>query len=105
MCLGRHARLLDELPAGLAEHPLDERLAGRFMLALYRDGRPARALAHYEAVRRRLTDELGTDPGPALQRLHQRILTADAGLDPAPDARRAAPAPRPPAGTGTPLPR
>jgi tetratricopeptide (TPR) repeat protein len=51
------------------------------MLALYRCGRQADALNHYEAVRALLADELGTDPSPPLQQLHQQIITADPGLD------------------------
>ncbi|ONI93036.1 transcriptional regulator, SARP family protein [Saccharothrix sp. ALI-22-I] len=87
---GRHGDLLPELTTRAAENPLDERLAGQVMLALYRTGRPADALERYQHIRQRLADELGTDPGPALQRLHQRILTADPALtlpdtDPAPE--------------------
>ncbi|MCP2163237.1 AfsR/SARP family transcriptional regulator [Goodfellowiella coeruleoviolacea] len=77
---GRHADVLPELTARTAEDPLDERLAGQVMLALYRSGRQADALEHYQRTRRRLAEELGTDPCPALQRLHQRILTADPAL-------------------------
>ncbi|QTD96111.1 AfsR/SARP family transcriptional regulator [Streptomyces cyanogenus] len=75
--LGRHAELLAELPARAEQHPLDERLAGQLMLALYRSGRRSDALAHYRQVHRRLSEELGTDPGPELQRLHQQILASD----------------------------
>ncbi|WP_414942655.1 BTAD domain-containing putative transcriptional regulator [Amycolatopsis sp. cmx-11-51] len=77
---GRHAALLPELTARATAHPLDEHVAAQLMLALYRAGRQADALDHYQQVRTRLTDELGTDPGPDLQQLHQRILTADPGL-------------------------
>ncbi|MGW7517954.1 AfsR/SARP family transcriptional regulator [Streptomyces sp. NPDC054796] len=80
--LGQHAGLVAELPARVRAHPLDERLAAQFMLALYRGGRPAEALAHYQRVRERLAEELGTDPSPALRTLHQRILTNDPALDP-----------------------
>ncbi|MET9830242.1 BTAD domain-containing putative transcriptional regulator [Streptomyces sp. NPDC006385] len=79
---GLHAELLTTLP-GLAEsHPLDERLAAQLMLALYRGGRPADALRHYQVVRRRLADELGIDPGLPLQELYQRILISDPRLAP-----------------------
>ncbi|QFU92055.1 BTAD domain-containing putative transcriptional regulator [Amycolatopsis sp. YIM 10] len=78
---GEHAEVLPELAEHLAENPLDERLAGQYLLALYRCGRQAEALAHYERLRARLADELGIDPGPRLRELHRRILTATAELD------------------------
>jgi DNA-binding SARP family transcriptional activator/tetratricopeptide (TPR) repeat protein len=77
---GRHTQLLAGLTTRATERPLDERLAQQLMLALYRSGRQADALQHYEQTRRRLAGELGTDPGPALRRLHQQILTADPAL-------------------------
>ncbi|HKS99320.1 MAG TPA: BTAD domain-containing putative transcriptional regulator [Rugosimonospora sp.] len=84
--LGRHSPLLAELVEWVEHNPLDERLAGQYMLALYREGRQADALAHYERVRRRLTEQLGTDPCRALQVLHERILISDPALA-APAAR------------------
>ncbi|WP_170211859.1 AfsR/SARP family transcriptional regulator [Saccharothrix australiensis] len=80
---GRHAELVPELLALAAEEPLDERLAGQLMRALCLGGRPAHALEHYELVRRRLSEELGVDPSPALQRVHQQILTGSPALVPA----------------------
>ncbi|WP_433440668.1 BTAD domain-containing putative transcriptional regulator [Nonomuraea sp. CA-141351] len=80
--LGRHAELLADLTALADEHALDERVLGQLILALYRSGRQAEALSRYEEVRRRLADELGTDPGPELRRLHQQMLNADATLAP-----------------------
>ncbi|AHH96863.1 AfsR/SARP family transcriptional regulator [Kutzneria albida] len=77
---GRHTELLPDLTDRVREHPLDERLAGQLMLGLYRSDRPAEALQHYQRIRARLAEELGTDPGPALRKLHQRILTADPRL-------------------------
>ncbi|MFL6077243.1 MAG: BTAD domain-containing putative transcriptional regulator [Mycobacteriales bacterium] len=86
---GRHAALLTPLTEHAAEHPLDERVAGQLMLALYRSGRPADSLAEYRRIHQQLADELGTDPSPALRQLHQRILTADPSLS-AVGARRTA---------------
>ncbi|MGH3648298.1 MAG: BTAD domain-containing putative transcriptional regulator, partial [Micromonosporaceae bacterium] len=77
---GEHAELLPELTGYAAAHPLDERLAGQLMLALYRSGRQAAALAHYRSLMERLADELGSDPGPALRHLHQQILRQDPEL-------------------------
>ncbi len=74
---GRDTEMLPNLSARATQYPLDERVAGQIMLALYRSGRQADALEHYQVLRRRLADELGTDPGPGVQRLHHRILTAD----------------------------
>ncbi len=74
---GRHGELLGELTAALAVHPLDERLAGQLMLAQYRSGRQADALGTYRQLRQRLVEELGVDPGPALQAVHQQILAGD----------------------------
>jgi len=92
---GRHAALLDGLSAGAAGHPFDERLAGQFMLALYRCGRQVDALRHYEQVRLSLAEELGTDPSPPLRQLHQKILTADPALAAVPAATRSTPASKP----------
>jgi predicted ATPase/DNA-binding SARP family transcriptional activator len=76
---GRHAELLGEIAATAATHPLDERLAGQLMLAQYRSGRQADALSTYRRIRRRLVDELGSEPGPELRRVHQQILDTEAG--------------------------
>lgn len=77
---GCHAEAVSELTALTAEHPLRERLRELLMLALYRSGRQAEALAVYADTRRLLADELGVDPRPGLQELQQRILQADPGL-------------------------
>ncbi|MDX3226546.1 AfsR/SARP family transcriptional regulator [Streptomyces sp. ME19-01-6] len=91
LLLGRHQELLTELLGLVEEQPLNERLAGHIMLALYRGGRAAEALTHYDGFRRRLAEELGVDPGPRLRLLHQRVLTS------APELAPPAPAPTRPA--------
>ncbi|WP_030548714.1 BTAD domain-containing putative transcriptional regulator [Streptomyces albus] len=78
---GRHAEVISELTALTAEYPLRERLRAQLMLALYRGGRQAEALAVYADTRRLLAEELGVDPSGELQELHQGILEADGGLD------------------------
>ena len=102
LALGRHGAMVGELEALVREHPLRERLRGQLMLALYRSGRQAEALEEYQKARRTLVDELGIDPGPALQQLEKAILTQDPSLDAAP----AAPTPRstPPGAPRLPVP-
>jgi DNA-binding SARP family transcriptional activator len=78
--LGRHAELVGELRHLLAQYPLDETFAAHQMTALYWSGRPAEALSLYREVRERLVEEQGTEPGPVLAGLHQRILGRDPGL-------------------------
>ncbi|MER6126494.1 BTAD domain-containing putative transcriptional regulator [Streptomyces sp. NPDC001795] len=77
---GCHAEAVSELTALTAAHPLRERLRELLMLALYRSGRQAEALAVYADTRRLLADELGVDPRPGLKELQQRILRADPAL-------------------------
>jgi tetratricopeptide (TPR) repeat protein len=79
--LGRHREVIGELRHLAAAHPLRERLRGLLMLALYRDGRQAEALAAYARARRILVDELGTEPGAGLRELHQQMLNGDPALD------------------------
>ncbi|MDT0379340.1 BTAD domain-containing putative transcriptional regulator [Streptomyces sp. DSM 42041] len=78
--VGCHADAVSELTALTAAHPLRERLRELLMLALYRSGRQAEALAVYADTRRLLADELGVDPRPELSELQRRILEADDGL-------------------------
>ncbi|MFD7713936.1 BTAD domain-containing putative transcriptional regulator [Streptomyces sp. NPDC059786] len=78
--LGFHAEAVVKLTGLVAEHPLDERFRELLMLALYRSGRQAEALTSYREAQTVLVDELGVDPGPAMQAMYQRILRADAGL-------------------------
>ncbi|HEY4457127.1 MAG TPA: BTAD domain-containing putative transcriptional regulator, partial [Pseudonocardiaceae bacterium] len=78
--LGHHTTLLAPLAVRAEQFPLDERLAGQLMLALYRSGRQADALTHYHATRGQLDAELGVEPAPALRELHRQILANDPGL-------------------------
>ena len=82
--LGRHGDVIAELASLAGRHPLRERLCHLLMVALYRSGRQAEALAAYRATRSTLVAELGIEPGAALQSLHDRILAADASLNPEP---------------------
>ncbi|MBM7857313.1 DNA-binding SARP family transcriptional activator/tetratricopeptide (TPR) repeat protein [Lentzea nigeriaca] len=79
---GRHTEVLPELFALAEQEDVDERVAAQFMLALHRAGRTTDALAHYRQLRARLIEQLGTEPGTALQDLHQRILDTDPALTP-----------------------
>jgi DNA-binding SARP family transcriptional activator len=78
--LGDHAGAIAELRGLLAEHPFREELSELLMLALYKSGRQAEALDVFASVRQRLGGELGIDPGPSLQTMHQRVLRADRRL-------------------------
>src|SRR4051794_15278373 len=90
---GGGAQLVPELEGLTQAHPFRERLTAQLMLALYRAGRQADALAAMRAARERLDDELGLAPGPRLRELEQRILDHDPRLDPSrPAAAAAAPA-------------
>ena len=81
LALGRHDALTAELEHLVAEHPLRERLHGQLMLALYRCGRQAEALAAYRRARDLLAGELGIDPGEPLRHLHASVLAHDPALD------------------------
>ncbi|HEX8868406.1 MAG TPA: BTAD domain-containing putative transcriptional regulator, partial [Lentzea sp.] len=86
--LGEHTGIAAELRRLVEQHELRERLWGQLMLALYRSGRPGEAVQAYERLRRVLAAELGTDPGPEIKALHQRILRDDPQLaPPAPETR------------------
>jgi predicted ATPase/DNA-binding SARP family transcriptional activator len=93
LALGQHAELVARLEALVHEHPLRERPRGQLMLALYRSGRQADALAAYRAARRTLRDELGLDPGNALQSLERDILNHEPRLDLVEESRSRVPAP------------
>jgi DNA-binding SARP family transcriptional activator/tetratricopeptide (TPR) repeat protein len=78
--LGRHAEVVGDLQSLAAAHPLRESLHAMLMLALYRCGRQADALATYQHARTALVEDLGIEPGSELRQLHQRILSAEPGL-------------------------
>jgi ABC-type transport system substrate-binding protein/DNA-binding SARP family transcriptional activator len=80
LALGRHAEVVSELDALVHEHPLRESLRGTLMVALYRAGRHAEALAVYRDGRTRLMDDLGLEPGGPLRDLETAILRHDASL-------------------------
>jgi DNA-binding SARP family transcriptional activator/Tfp pilus assembly protein PilF len=96
---GRAAAVIAELERLAAAHPLREHLHALLMLALYRDGRQAEALAVYRRTRRLLVAELGAEPGTELRELHQHILTTGQVMT-GPQSGRLAPGAAPSAGTG-----
>ena len=81
LALGRQAELVGELEALVAKHPYRERPRGQLMLALYRTGRQADALAAYQETRKLLVEELGIEPSPRLQRLEGAILRQEPELE------------------------
>ena len=84
--LGRHGELLGQLDALVIAHPFQERLVELQMLALYRCGRQADALAAFQAARARFVDELGIEPAQGLRDLHQRVLKHSAQISAPVDA-------------------
>src|SRR5215207_5667139 len=81
LALGRAAEAIPELEALVEANPLQERLRGQLMLALYRSARQADALEVYRQTRQLLHDELGLEPSKALQELERSILRQDGSLD------------------------
>jgi ABC-type transport system substrate-binding protein/DNA-binding SARP family transcriptional activator len=79
---GRHAEVIGELDALVEREPLRERLHAQRMLALYRSGRQADALAAYREARTALVEQIGVEPGAELRRLHEAILAQDPALEP-----------------------
>ena len=82
--LGRHAEVVSALQSLTRQYPLREAFRGQLMLALYRSGRPAEALAAYQDAREALVVELGVEPGPGLRELQQTILSSAPALVPRP---------------------
>jgi YVTN family beta-propeller protein len=80
LSLGRHAALVAELDELVREHPYRERLRAQQMLALYRSGRQADALAAYRAAREASVEGLGLEPGPELRALERAMLDQDPAL-------------------------
>ncbi len=78
---GHHAQLIPELQQLCLDHPTRERLAGHLVVALYRCGRQADALATFRATRARLVDEHGVEPGRELRALEQAVLVNDPALE------------------------
>ena len=80
LALGDHQAVIGPLEAAVADDPLAEGPHGQLMLALYRSGRQADALAVYRRLQQRLGEELGVDPSPETQALHEQILRHDPDL-------------------------
>jgi DNA-binding SARP family transcriptional activator/tetratricopeptide (TPR) repeat protein len=98
---GRHAEVIGEAQLLLTQHPLNENLRRYLILALYRSGRVGEALTAYHDTRVLLAEELGLDPGPELQALHEAVLIGDpalhqAGATAGPGTAAAVPAQLPP---------
>jgi DNA-binding SARP family transcriptional activator/pimeloyl-ACP methyl ester carboxylesterase len=74
LACGHLEELVGELEFLVQQHPFRERLWGHLMVALYRSGRQADALATYQRVRKMLLDELGLEPGGELRRIETAVL-------------------------------
>src|SRR4051812_5091431 len=88
LAAGRHAELIAELQQLTGGHPWRERLHAQLMLALYRCGRQADALAAYRDAREVLVEQLGLEPGAELHNLHEAILAHEPALDATPETAR-----------------
>jgi SARP family transcriptional regulator, regulator of embCAB operon len=98
LALNRHADVLGELTMLTARNPMNENFCGLLMTALYRSGHAGRSLDAFQRLRSVLTNELGIEPGPRLQRLQRAVLSGDPRLDSGPlpdDPRRPLPQRRP----------
>lgn len=81
LAIGRSAVIVAEVMSAAYDHPLHERFWEQLIEALYRIGRRAEALAQYQMIKGRLSEEIGIDPGPALQRLELGILRGECAAD------------------------
>jgi DNA-binding SARP family transcriptional activator/pimeloyl-ACP methyl ester carboxylesterase len=81
LALGHERDVVGELETLVVQHPLRERVRSQHMLALYRSGRHAEALASYQVYRRRLDDDLGMEPSSSLRELERLMLRQDASLE------------------------
>jgi DNA-binding SARP family transcriptional activator len=99
LAVGEHGAVIGELQRLVAQEPLREQLWGHLMLALYRAGRQADALAAYQRCRQTLADELGIDPSPALRQIQLDVLQQSRSLDWTPPDREPAASGGPAAGT------
>ncbi|MFI1659233.1 AfsR/SARP family transcriptional regulator [Streptomyces sp. NPDC020472] len=91
LCLGRHHEAVAPLATLAGEHPLREGFHRRLMLALHRSGRQAEAFSVFHRLRRNLVDELGAEPGAAVQEAHAEMLAGHPAPDPAPRPATARP--------------
>jgi DNA-binding SARP family transcriptional activator/pimeloyl-ACP methyl ester carboxylesterase len=94
LALGQQRDVVGELETLIAQHPLRERLRSQHMLALYRSGRHAEALASYQTLRRMLAEELGIEPSASLRALQRQMLQQDPSLELPPPAANQAAEPR-----------
>ena len=94
LALGEHSLLAGELSELVARHPLRERLRAAHMIALYQSGRQAEAVWSYNALRGKLADDLGLDPGPSLAALYQAMLEQSPALQAVPPPPTLATRPR-----------
>lgn len=81
LALRRHADLVGELTLLVARNPMNENFCGLLMTALYRSGHAGRALEAFRRLRTVLSNELGIEPCPRLQQLHQAVLSGDPALE------------------------
>ncbi len=81
LAAGDHGAVVPDLEQMAADHPMDEQIHAQLMLALYRTGQQADALAAYRRLRRTLDEDLGIYPSLELRELELAILRQDPALD------------------------